>query len=110
MFILGINLWILGDRAIPVPAEAALGLSGIGMVLLGIALRGWTKFARVEIVQYLLRLDRCGCCAQKRAVNMSGIFQQSRPDGSPGWTCSECGATWWAGRADRSGQVYRDVA
>ena len=83
---------------------------GIGAVLIAISMHSWAKLIRVELIQHLLRLERCGCCAQRRTFGVAGNSNAHRSPARDGWTCSECGATWWAGQADRSGLVYRDAA
>ena len=106
--LLGISFLAVGERAIPLPVEISLVGIAIGLILMGGAMRIWLRLVRVEVVQYLLRLDRCGCCAHKRFSEKPIVFHVQ--PGGHGWTCTECGSTWWAGQADRSGLIHRDAA
>ena len=108
--ILGVILLAVDEQVIPVPVELSLMGIGIGAVLIAISMHSWAKLIRVELIQHLLRLERCGCCAQRRTFGVAGNSNAHRSPARDGWTCSECGATWWAGQADRSGLVYRDAA
>ncbi|MBC04014.1 MAG: hypothetical protein CMJ34_12045 [Phycisphaerae bacterium] len=106
LFLLGIIFCIAGGTELPVPIGFAAGVTVVGAVLLSIGLHGWIKLVRKELVQFLLRLDRCGCCAHKKVDDCAGAHDRA----IRGWTCSECGSTWWAGRIDRGGFVSRDAA
>lgn len=110
LMLLGIMLLAGDERRIPVPMEVSFVALVIGTVLLTMTLRHATRLVRSEFVQLLLRLDRCGCCAQRRAAGIGTASHEPHSPSPHGWTCSECGSTWWAGRADRSGKVYRDAA
>jgi len=107
---LGVLLLAIDEQVIPVPVELSLTAVVIGVVLIAVSLHAWVKLIRTELVQYLLRLDRCGCCAQPRTFGIAGRSNPLRSQSVNGWTCSECGATWWAGQVDRSGLVCRDAA
>ncbi|MEE2896203.1 MAG: hypothetical protein VX726_10745 [Planctomycetota bacterium] len=95
MVLLAVVLGLVKGGPVPAPIPVIAGLGGIGLLLLVIAAARWRRLLRSEVVQYLLRLDRCGCCAHPLATT-PGELRARESSAVQRRVCPECGALWGA--------------
>ncbi len=110
LLLLAGTLWAVPGRVVPAPNWLLGSLGVLGGGFLSIAVHGWFGTLRTELVQHLLRLERCGCCAHPKGVGVTFDARDPWPRSSLRWTCSECGAAWGGGHEDFQEIEYREAA
>ena len=94
----------------PRPVSTILAVAAVGGLLLMTALTiAAMKITGAELVQQLLRLEKCGCCGHPKSTP-AGRSERHHPRASRRFTCTECGSSWGGGRADFGDEPYSEAA